>query len=571
MSLISGLFGLLLFVLLVPITRANPAELIVGFEFGSNGQLVVDYHIPPGLNQIRLPEDQAVLRQEQWHLMQGAATLGDEGFQLAAHSHTIRIEFSAEAVTKAPDRVYPLVIPLGHGGVVINTAAFVPVNACQRTILHFTPRRGSHIVLRGSVHTAPVSARAFCSKKHDGGYVYMGSALVAQYGTFLLVTDPDAPSWIVHGVREALQKALSGYGNLLGLKLQVHPTVYVSFSSNEPGVWYHGDVLAFDTVRLSFIGKPWLLVSSAASNLPAIQTFVAHEAFHFWNGGIKPEQATPHGAWLAEGGAQLAAMLTALRAGWLTSANFLYQLNGDLQRCLLETHNRPWAALDKLDISGGSYYDCGVTFNFMAAVLDNPDHPRQGFFRVWHRLLSVKSSTYSTVDFLDVTAKNARDASVSKHLEKMIVGTTGTLSESIERLLTSLRISVQEVRQLTSVDLPKTAVLARFVSPLLQAACKAPYHYGFWTRKGYIQVDVPRHCKAFSQTKRLVAVGDFKLATSPLAAWNKAYAECRRAGVVTFTVPRGQPLSVPCSRSVSKPPQLLRLGAYHATLAASGN
>ncbi|MGH8427935.1 MAG: hypothetical protein ACRES7_08135 [Gammaproteobacteria bacterium] len=61
----------------------------------------------------------------------------------------MQITLVADAVTVAPDRVYPLVIPYSDGSAVVNTAAFVPTNACKRTVLRFLLRKDEHVVLRG--------------------------------------------------------------------------------------------------------------------------------------------------------------------------------------------------------------------------------------------------------------------------------------------------------------------------------------------------------------------------------------------------------------------------------------
>ncbi|MGH8427936.1 MAG: hypothetical protein ACRES7_08140 [Gammaproteobacteria bacterium] len=384
--------------------------------------------------------------------------------------------------------------------------------------------------------------------------------------TFLLVADPGAPHWIVSGIGGALQNALDEYSRLLGQSLSVRPTVYVSYAPGEPHAmpWYHGDVLNYGTVRLSFVGKPWLYASSAASNLVDVQLFIAHEAFHFWDGGIKSEQIEPNDSWLEEGGAQLAALLTAERAGWLSSGDFLSRLNGNLQRCLLETGDRPWAALVSGQIGGSIYYDCGVTFNFMAAALRDPVQPKQGFFNLWGQLLRVEQPEYSTADFLRIATHGPR-SDTAKNLEQALAGTAGSLSDPIERLFTALKIPVSAAGDSARLDIPVSAVLQAFLLPLLGSACGQQNRLGFWTQKDFIKVDVPMQCKAFARTKLLVGVGDFKLSDSPLATWHEAFAECSDKGAVEFKTLQGKSLSVPCRAAIPRPPLwLLSLERYRA-------
>jgi hypothetical protein len=559
------LAGLCLCGVSTPSPAAAAGKLTISFKLAP-GSAHVTYRVPPGVNQLRLPAAQASSRGKQWQIVRGGAKLEKLGIMLAPHDGTVQIALFAKAVTAAPDRVYPIVIPYSDGSAIVNTAAFVPANVCKRTTLRFLPSHGEHVALRGHVYAKPVTVHASCAGNHDGGYVYLGKASATRHKSFLIVADPGAPRWIVSGITQALQKALSGYHRGLGVPLSFRPTVFVSYSPGKPHIhpWYHGDVLEHGTVRLSYVGKPWQAASSAASNLVNMQLNAAHEAFHLWNGGIKSEQNESRGAWLEEGGAQLAALLTGARAGWMTSADLLRRLNQNLQRCLLETGDRPWAALKGTQISGKSYYDCGVTFNFMAAALDDSTDFARGFFSLWRKLLRVGEAKYTPADFLRIATHDAHDAAAAKNLNQAIGGTGGSLSTPVKRLFTTLGIPIHAVQSSVRLGIAPTGVLNSFLMPLLRGVCNPHGRYGFWTKKGFIKLDVPTQCKAFAQTKLLVGVGGFKLTEAPLSAWRAAYAECRDKGSVNFATRHHNPLIVPCKASIPKPPRLLWLGAYAA-------
>lgn len=141
-------------------------------------------------------------------------------------------------------------------------------------------------------------------------YAYIGDLPLIEAPALAAVIDPAVPGWVRRELDPLLPRLLAHYTERLGKPAGERPQMMLSWGGTErKGVSLSGSVLD-GLVVMNFAGQQ--LAMPSALVLDRLRLHVAHEAAHLWMGHTV-RYASPSGAWITEGGADLLAIRTVER------------------------------------------------------------------------------------------------------------------------------------------------------------------------------------------------------------------------------------------------------------------
>jgi catechol 2,3-dioxygenase-like lactoylglutathione lyase family enzyme len=244
------------------------------------------------------------------------------------------------------DAKYPAFFRVGDGGVLFAPALTANV-AEWRTRLHIRAARGQALRpandARGSVYIGP---RAYVTTMRD----------------VILVAAPNTTQALRDAAVAEMRTSLAFYTQRLGVPLRARPVMIIRHEGG--GVGFVGDATPAPTMSLRFYGDEWSAPNARSRS--DVRRYVAHESFHFWNGGLASHSdGTP--SWLHEGGAEYASLLSARAAGELRDEDFLRTLSDALTNCRTNLRFLGDVGLNQLQfLSSGIRYPCGLAIQWMA-------------------------------------------------------------------------------------------------------------------------------------------------------------------------------------------------------------
>jgi len=244
------------------------------------------------------------------------------------------------------DAKYPAFFRVGEGGVLFGPA--LTANMAEwRTRLHLRAGRGQVLrpanIARGSVYIGP---RAHVTTMRD----------------VVLIAAPNTTQALRDAAVAEMRRSLAFYTQRLGVPLNTRPVMIVTHEGG--GVGFMGDVTPIPSMSLRFYGDAW--TAPDARSRGDMRRYVAHESFHFWNGGLASNrEGTP--SWLHEGGAEYAALLSARAAGEFSDADFLRALGDALTNCRTNLRFLGDVGMNDLEfLSSGVRYPCGLAIQWAA-------------------------------------------------------------------------------------------------------------------------------------------------------------------------------------------------------------
>lgn len=254
-----------------------------------------------------------VVRQGDFDLLTPGLSLA--GDQITGAKPFRRFVVRIRPTAEERDAKYPAHYRIGDGGVV-----YAPALQADPAIW----------VTRLTFRTGPGQVRLPATGEVGDGFVFIGpAALRTDTPDVTVVADPATPPWLVERVRTDLAAAVRAFSSAMRVPLPRKPLLIVKHQAG-PRSFRVGDVTPGAITTLRFHGDDWLRPNAASGK--AIQEFVLHEAFHFWNGGlVRHAGDTP--TWLHEGGAEYASLMGGLATGLLSDDDVRGRLSQALTRC----------------------------------------------------------------------------------------------------------------------------------------------------------------------------------------------------------------------------------------------
>jgi hypothetical protein len=277
-----------------------------------------------------------------------------------------------------------------------------------------------------------------------------------------------------------------------------------------------------------------------------IETFVRHEAFHFWNGWLFEQDPAREQPWLSEGSAEFAALSSALRQGVIDGAEFDAVMSSSLNQCRDRLQDKlltgPAGAQGKVP------YVCGTALQWIASL----DQTSRGasferFFALWRGVFTGakrESHLYSADRFLSQAA--ASDPARAPALDLL------AKSAGLERwpaLVAEIgRMGVPVSNQLVDAG----EMRSRMIMHLLGQFCSG--RYGYFTNDGYLKLDTGTRCAPAPADPEVDTVEGMNIFSETHAAYERVATRCARSEPVLLS--RGskdEGWRLPCQSPLAPP------------------
>jgi hypothetical protein len=449
-----------------------------------------------------------------------------------------RFDLRIRPMKEERDAQYPAHYRIGEGGV-LYAPALKGDRAEWRTRL--------------KLETAPGQVRAPATGDVDDGFVFIGPArLRSEDAAAIVVADPQAPAWLVARARTDLTAAVSAFTKALGAPLPRKPVLIIKHQDG-PRTYNVGDVTPGAVTALRFHGAGWREPSEPAA--ARIQSFVLHEAFHFWNGGLASNSATTP-TWLHEGGAEYAALLGGLASGVLDEGDVRERLASGLQRCRFALQNQGDKGLKDLNfLSSQVRYPCGLVLQWASDLhLRRATAGGRTIMDAWADVIRIArrrpSREYDLADFQAAAGIVKGGASLRPSV--LLVEESGP--ERWEALAGALNALGADVATEPTPEGRRGAVLFHLLGQNCRNLPKGSGR-GFSTEANTIKLDSPAGCGPIAGNPAVKAVegGDlFEMTAETYAAVQR---KCAAGSPVLLTTADGRTLAALCEKALAAPPE----------------
>ncbi len=471
------------------------------------GGVRVRFELAQPASDVAFAQTQVVVR-EAWTVVTPGVSLVED--HIRSSTEVGAFELWLEPDSEERDRVYPSVTAVGEGFVLYGPALDLvgqPIEA---------------VVESGAGHTV--------RPDHDplAGYLYLGPAEDAVGGDGIdLVGAKTVAPWLADLIAREASTSMSHYRRMLEASVPT-PTIFVTDDAPGPMV-FHGDVSDNSVIFLRFHGEQWASSDDAAAR--GVAKFVRHELFHLWNG----DNAAGTPPWIHEGGAEYAALVSAVQAGVLSQGEGVERVSGHLTSCRRALGEAP---IDELSTKGSGLYDCGVAVHWLADVeARQASGGARHTFSVWNELLAAggRHNGYTESDFR---------AATGPHVAAFLDAPDGQRWSVLGAQASSLGF---EVSDRASDDDLRAAVLRH----LLSGVCTGGI--GWWTRADHVRLDTGQRCGPLSGEPEVVSVQGRALFGEAALAFSAVVERCEAGRAVTVTTRAGSDLEVRCQGTPPPP------------------
>lgn len=439
--------------------------------------------------------------------------------------------FSTFTVTLTPDtavrdRSYPALTRIGDGWQVYGPY-FTAEKAAASSATVTTPR-GWLTLPRKVAGKAPLA-----------GYLYMGPATYVSSGAATLVTAPNVAKGLRAQIVKAGQGATAYYTRRLGPGPTNKPTLITTRVPGAEEGW-QGDVVDGPAMSLRFYGK-----DSSTETDGRVASFVAHEAFHFWNRGPFNSREPVKQAWLHEGAAEYGALLAARETGALSEREVGDALAGRLTDCAVALGDKGMA--DKPPKSGKAVYDCGVAIQWAADLkLRAASGGKHDVLDAWREVFAYAKAGDGGYDAKGFLAAAGMKATPDDPLTLLMQPAEGDRWTRLTTAFKSLGANLETGRS-DAVD--RRALLIA----VLSSACD---NYGFNISETSVQLRMRNSCDLVKGDPSVDAIAGKSLRTDASGAYDAALALCAAgSGEVPMSFEGKVVATLPCRRPLPAPPK----------------
>jgi hypothetical protein len=458
------------------------------------------------------------------------------------------VQFVPDPVQR--DRVYPLLTRFEPASLVLHLPSIIPDPARFETVVDVEVAPGMTL-LAGSTQVKPGDGRQTVRVDAKDRYVFIGPASGVIDAGFATIAGGGASPGLVRVITATLQSSLDDYVRGLEQPLGSRPIVVVAETSRDrPGNYgWRGDTTD-NFMFLRFEGAGW---SEPGARRQGVDIFVRHEAFHFWNGWAFRQEQKNDRPWLSEGGAEFAALGSALRHGVIDRGHFDDTMTRYLNECRELMGSRS-LAVSSAD-SGRAPYACGTVAHWIASLRAQPGYvPFDEFLRTWRTLFAHASrgDRHYSVDSWRLELVESGDTAMQA--VELITRDDGVDRwRALVPMLSGLGARIE-------TRVPDAAKLrSQLLMHLLGGTCRGGY--GFWGHDGFVKLDTGTRCAPLPADPEVDTVEGQNIFSDALGAYESALRLCADAAQVELA--RGNvagPWKIDCRRPLP-PPFEYRIGA----------
>lgn len=376
------------------------------------------------------------------------------------------------------------------------------------------------------------------------GNVFIGpSSYVVDRGTFVFIAPPDLPDALAGLIESQFEAAITSYSEKLKQSLPSKPVVIAQLSSQLRG--YQGNVTDGFVTHLRFAPIGWDTLTP--EKIAYFQTFIPHEVFHFWNGGVVDSNGAP--MWLTEGSAEYASRLVTIGDNPASRADLNRELSANLNDCEMALGYFDDAALDKVDfIPGNVRYPCGMVMMWAADMKVRRDSGGQRtFFTVWAdivaRGLARNDRSYSVSDFEQLIGDGGRQGVESIRQLREEFG-----PKRFAAFIAALKQEGAVIEQATTVHSRRSAIIQHMLGQNCQQLPGKSIGYGL--NDDIVTLDTHEGCGVLSGKPTLTHIEGFDVNEVTSTNFAGVQSKCAANLPLTVRLGNGTSVEVECKRTL---------------------
>jgi hypothetical protein len=404
----------------------------------------VTWWLPHPVTEVRLARPGHGDRARHWTLATpGLSLIATDGVDRVVSTSGVPFQsFQAVAAEYArkPDKDYQAFIPCTDGTVFLFTGVLdvaAPATEDPWPISYeLVPRRGSAVVIGGRRHLGPAIWRA----TEDGTYAAFGDSPTVETPVGIAVVDGGMPAWLRDRTLHFALQVFGHYGVRTGLRLDVRPTLLLSYGREaDPGALSLGGgalpgVVQLDTrMGARFAGEEDPVVWEQQARL------VAHEAAHLWLSNMfRPADGASR--WLDEGGADAWALRALLAVGVVDRERYRQILSEDTAQCLRLLDQGSVAAAEAAG-RWKAVYRCGEVASFLTEYSGRRRDPPWDLLQFWGQVFhrARAGNAYDETTWLDTVAGLPAGERVANVVRRLLARPDAALGADVSDMLQPAR------------------------------------------------------------------------------------------------------------------------------------
>lgn len=491
-----------------------------------DGGVEAAFHLERPAEKVDFTPSGEVVRRDAWRVLTDGTSL-KAGVVTRADGKPIQDFKVMIAPDSAPrDRTYPGLTKVGEGWQVYGP--YLQAKDLETRV---------DLVLPKGWTSAPGPVRNLDPE----GYLYLGPKAYVATGGAVVITPPDVSPILRQAIVAAAERATSVYGAKLDLPLSFKPTIVVARAPLFNG-GFQGDTTDGPAVSLRFFGPGW--EAPNPDQMLRATRFVFHEFFHLWNSRTADSRDGNREAWLHEGMAEYAALITAAAEDPTQEAKVRQELGQHFANCARRQENSLRAAPPR---NGSAVYDCGVLAQWAADL--NARAGGKDVFAVWKAMFAPNAEgkrEYDADRFEALAATPAADDPVKRLLDGPV---------DWDALAAALNARGAEIAKSRTPDNDRAALLWH----LEREVCVSG-SVGFYSEPDNLKLDTGDRCGPLNGDPHIDSVAGVNVVTEPSKAFDVVEPLCAagkpvefsRAGKLIATVTCAKPLKPNPSWVVNK-------------------
>lgn len=485
------------------------------------------FSLPHAVEAFAFDNDAGDTRTDSWSVATPGAELTENTITLATPASTFEIALTSD--TQQRDRIYPALTPVGGGWQI-----YAP---------HLAPAEDSGFSFDMAFDLPDdwtiVGHRDAAGKLTLDGWIYVGPAKDVERGAADVVTDPTTPPWLRQQILEAANEAAALFEDRLGVRLASKPGIVIGYYPVDPSSGMRGDVTPGAMMSVRFYGAGW--ATASAESAAYVREFLAHEIFHFWNGGLVDSSENAERPWLHEGGASYAAILALDPTPDPMSRALLDNLNDNFTQC--QSTLKEQSLMDGELRSNRAPYVCGVILQWAwDAGLRTMSGNTRDVLSLWRDVIAdarIAGGLYSVDSTLRrVPPEAAQAASI-------------LLQDSGPERWTAFADAMRRYGAVFTLGRNTDEDRADALMSLMRAICVG--RHGYYTRDAYLTLDTEEGCGSLTGAKDFDAVAGHNATTDASAMYDRMREICENEGVVDFTLKGAVVASATCKTRLPPP------------------
>ena len=508
---------------------AQAADYRIELQTSEEG-ITAEYQLRAAVEAFRFNPTADAIRAQSWRVTTSGLMLDAGVVRSASGARFDRFTLLITPDQRAIDRVYPALQRIGESGYLLHTPHLradtdeVPIIRAARAAGHVT-------IAAGKLDPQRLPADR---------YIYLGPKdYLSERASMSVVSPPRIPAWVRQLSVDTFERVAGEYAQRLAVRLPVKPLLVLSYDETQPGASWRGETTPGYTLSLRYTGRQWQTQTAASSSI--VETFVGHEAFHFWNAELLSSTVNATQPWLHEGSADYAALLTAPS---LEGKGFTAELEQRLNRCQSSLQER--ALNGPAGTQGSAPYSCGTVLFWAADVATRTGTRGAGFFELWRELFARARGQGNAYEVLDLLAVMAKQSSRAQSTFELLLndGDASRWMQLVQRLR-ALGIAIDR-------DVSEPALREQLLQHLLALNCPGSRRRGFFTRADSLELDSDPVCAALPSGQHITTINGYNVLTQIRSAFDTASRQCALGQSValgggTFAA------SVPCTQPLREP------------------